>query len=163
MSDHNFLIDDYDINVAILEDCKGHISQIVLPSDPVSQFDNFHMMERLEINAVNAVLGVISQIFEGQSSAFYQAKQKVCTVDTSYALKLTDSINDISQLSATINAMTDIMNVSLESGVVFLNANGAISIYDNIVEILNNTVCSIYSKDTFEIMTDTALLRHYTL
>ena len=157
MSDHNFLIDDYDINVAILEDCKGHISQIVLPSDPVSQFDNFHMMERLEINAVNAVLGVISQIFEGQSSAVYQAKQKVCTVDTSYALKLTDSINDISQLSATINAMTDIMNVSLESGVVFLNANGAISIYDNIVEILNNTVCSIYSKDTFEIMTDTAL------
>lgn len=157
MSDHNFLIDNYDINVAILEDCKDYISQIVLPSEPASQFDNFHMIERLEINAVNTVLEMILQIFEEQSSAFYQVKQKICTVDINYALKLTDSINDISQLYAMLNAMTNIMNVSLESEITFFNNNSDISVYDSIVEILNNTVYSIYSKDTFEIMTDTAL------
>ena len=56
MADHNFLVGTYDANTAILDECKAHIAEIILPSEPASQFDDADMSTHLIVQAINSVL-----------------------------------------------------------------------------------------------------------
>lgn len=137
MADHNFLTDTYDANTAILDGCKSHITEVVLPTEPASQFEDGGVVVRTVIDAINATLGDVSETFEGQAYMYRFAKKGVCLADTNYAAKLTDSIDDIVRLTSTLNSMGNLMNVecstnsfigSLGFDINTLLANGLVSI-----------------------------------
>lgn len=115
MADHNFLTDTYDSNTAILDECKAHIAEIVLPSEPASQFEDADFLARDTIDAINAVLSDVSLTFEGQAYMYRFAKKGVCIKDSEYASKLTDSIEDIGKFTATLKSMADLMSVECTS------------------------------------------------
>lgn len=112
MADHNFLTDTYNFNTAILDECKRHISEIILPSEPVSQFDDVDTVSRMEINAVNRALDDVSQLFEGQAYMYRLAKKSICLTDDEYAPKLDDSVADVTKFISTLKSMADLMNVN---------------------------------------------------
>lgn len=112
MADHNFLTDTYDSNTAILNECKGYIADVVLPSEPVSQFDDDGIIARMVINTINSILGQVSQLFEGQAYMYRFAKKGVSIVDTDYGNKLNDSIEDVGQIVSSIKIMTETLDSS---------------------------------------------------
>lgn len=133
MADHNFLTDTYNFNTAILDECKRHISEIILPSEPVSQFDDVDTVSRMEINAVNRALDDVSQVFEGQANSYFQARQGICAADINYAAKQTGQIDDIEKLISALNGMINVMNVSCKSGSAFLDRSISGNLAANII------------------------------
>ena len=142
MADHNFTTDTYDANTAILDECKAHIAETVLPSDPASQFDDGSTLDRMAIDAINSVLGKVSQIFEGQAYMYRFAKKGVCLVDDKYAPKLDDSIGDVERLNSAIESMANLMGVKCTTN-SFIGSLG----YD-IRGLLANTIVAIYEYNT---------------
>lgn len=107
MADHNFLTDTYDVNTAILDECKSHIAEIILPTEPASQFEDGGVVIRTVIDAINATMGDVSETFEGQAYMYRFAKKGVCLADDNYATKLSGRFEDITLLSSAIKNMTE--------------------------------------------------------
>ena len=118
MADHNFTTDTYDANTAVLDECKKHIAEVVLPSEPASQFG---VMSWFQVNAINSILGQVSQLFEGQAYMYRFAKKGVCLVDGEYALKFDDQFENIQTFKTGITQMTTTMNISHDSDITFLD------------------------------------------
>ena len=106
MADHNYLTDTYDANTAILNECKAHIAEIVLPSEPASQFDSVEVIGRFLIGGINNILGIVFQLFEGQADSYRSAKESICLSDTDYGRKIDNHIDAIGQVVSLINKMT---------------------------------------------------------
>ncbi len=159
MADHNFLTDTYDTNTAILDECKAHIAEIVLPSEPASQFDEADMSIHVIVQAINSVLPEVSQLFEGQAYMYRFAKKGVCIVDGEYAPKLDDPIKDVGRFISSIKAIAATMNVkcttnsflgSLSADVNGILASGVASIElsDYITEDENGKY--VYNTDSIK-------------
>lgn len=126
MADHNFLTDTYDSNTAILDECKAHIAEIVLPSEPASQFDEADMSIHVIVQAINSVLPEVSQLFEGQAYMYRFAKKGVCIVDGEYAPKF--DIEDIHTFKTGITTMLTTMEVAQARSVTFLDTGNGTTI-----------------------------------
>ncbi len=159
MADHNYLTDTYDANAAILNECKAHIAEIVLPSEPASQFDSVEVVGRILIGGINNILGIVSQLFEGQANSYRSAKESVCTIDGKYTIKFDDPIEDVEKLSSTLKSMANLMRVkcttnsfigSLGYDVSCLLASGmtSIELSDYITENENGEY--IYNTDSIK-------------
>ena len=119
MAEHNYLTDTYDANTAILNECKVHIAEIVLPSEPASQFDSVEVIGRLLIGGINNILGTVSQLFEGQAYTYRFAKNSVCLFDTNYGSKIDPATEDISTIVTTLKTFVGSMSISTSTEVLF--------------------------------------------
>ena len=131
MADHNFLVGTYDANTAILDECKAHIAEIILPSEPASQFDeNDFITTSLIHTVINSALPEVSQIFEGQAYMYRFAKKGVCVLDTDYSSKIGTPIDDLSTLVTILNRFIESMGVPTTTEVFFSFPSASIaSIY----------------------------------
>lgn len=143
MADHNFTTDTYDANTAILDECKAHIAETVLPSDPASQFDDGSTLDRMAIDAINSVLGKVSQIVETSVSNYSMAKTEVINSDGSFYSKLNDSVDNAALLLNALCKMNSIMSTSFQNGVIFFY-NGSSS---NLVALLSEPLIPLKLRD----------------
>ena len=159
MADHNFLTDTYNSNTAILDECKAHIAEIILPSEPASQFDDADMSTHLIVQAINSVLPEVSQLFEGQAYMYRFAKKGVCIVDGEYAPKLDDPIEDVRKFISSISSMSNLMTVrcstnsfigSLAADVNGILASGIASIELSDYMTLNGDGQYVYDIDSIK-------------
>ena len=152
MAEHNYLTDTYDTNTAILNKCKTHIAEIVLPSEPASQFDSVEVIGRLLIGGINNILRIVSQLFEGQADSYRSAKESICLSDTDYGRKIDDYIDDIGQVVSIINKMTSYMVGSNKNESIIFDVNGTSSVNSVFENELQLCLYSIYSNNYLENM-----------
>ena len=157
MADHNYLTDTYDANTAILNECKAHIAEIVLLSEPASQFDSVEVVGRLLIGGINNILGTVSQFFEGQVDSYRSSKESICLSNTYYGRKMDDHIDAIGQVVSLINKMTSYMVGSNKNESIILDVNGtssANSVFENELQLC---LYSIYSNNYLKNMDEEQL------
>ena len=154
--DHNFSTNTYNINTSVFNECKTYIANVAIPSEPASKFN---MNIWFEVNAINAALGDVLQIFEEQAYTYQNANKNVCAVDGEYALKLIDSVQDVERLKSTIDAMADLMKAEcttnsfvgfLDSDVGSLLANGIAAIQLSDYVTIDENGKSVYNKNAID-------------
>ena len=144
MADHNFLVGTYDANTAILDECKAHIAEIILPSEPASQFDeNDFITTSLIHTVINGALPEVSQIFEGQAYMNRFAQKGVCLSDTKYATQLDSANVDAGKLLTAVKSILEIMVAAPSSEISFLTNSGGVSIASGISSICQKAVYDI--------------------
>lgn len=154
--DHNFSTNTYNINTSVFNECKTYIANVAISSEPASKFN---MNIWFEVNAINAALGDVLQIFEEQAYTYQNANKNVCAVDGEYALKLIDSVQDVERLKSTIDAMADLMKAEcttnsfvgfLDSDVGSLLANGIAAIQLSDYVTIDENGKSVYNKNAID-------------
>ena len=115
MADHNFLTDTYASNTAILDECKAHIAEIVLPSEPASQFEDVDFLARATIDAINSVLSDVSLTFEGQTTSYCSCRSELLSLEIKYAGKINGVSSDCTLLSTALQNMSEIMQSSCQN------------------------------------------------
>ena len=132
MADHNFKADTYDANTAVLDDCKAYIADVVLPSEPASQFEDIGADITAFVQAINDVLPKVSQFFEEQAYTYRAAKNSICISDSQYASKISEYVVDITTLARELRSMSQ--------------STAATSTIDTVFKCSSSVIAGIYIK-----------------